>query len=274
VNLVLFDLGGTLIDDPFEGVLREIRSDLVAEFRNWKLEEDSVAEFLASWREANLKSDHPFASHFLQEETWIAEALVDLYRARAIPPMQEIPLLSLTVLRRYRELAAIQIGAQPQLAALRRLLEWLRTEETVVGVASNDREFATRTMLILANLDKYMEWVFTSEGLSKHYAGAEKPAPEFFQAIFSELGRPLSAWDSVFYVGDSEKNDIIPAHSLGIRTVRFLNKGNPKDATWLDTTLASLAEYQCTEREQLQDIFRSALSGPKSRSSTVKPEPA
>jgi FMN phosphatase YigB (HAD superfamily) len=265
VNLVLFDLGGTLIDDPFEDVLREIRSDLVAEFRNWNLEENAVAEFLASWREVNLNSDHPFASHFLQEETWIAEALVNLYRARGIPPMQEIPLLSLTILRRYRELAAVQISNQTQLAALRQLLEWLRSGGTVVGVASNDREFATRTMLIWANLDRFMEWVFTSEGLSKKYPRAEKPAPEFFDAILSELGRPLSAWDSVFYVGDSEKNDIIPAKSLGIRTVRFLNKRNPKDASWLDTTSTSLAEYQCTEREQLQDIFRKALNDPEGR---------
>ena len=75
----------------------------------------------------------------------------------------------------------------------------------------------------------------------------------------------------MFYVGDSEKNDIIPAHSLGIRTVRFLNKGNPKNASWLDTTMASLADYQCTERDQLQDIFRKALNGPVGKTGTVTP---
>lgn len=265
MNLVLFDLGGTLIDDPFEDVLRMIRSDIVEEFRNWKLEEDAVAEFLLSWHEANLKSDHPFASHFLQEETWIAEALLNLNRARAIPPMQDIPLLSPRILRRYRELAAVQISNQAQLPALRQLLGWLRSTETVVGVASNDREFATRTMLIWADLANFAEWVFTSEGLSKKHQGAEKPAPEFFRAIFSDLGRPMSTWDGVFYVGDSEKNDIVPANSLGIHTVRFLNKRNPQNTSWLDTTMASRAEYQCTEREQLQDIFRTALENPRKR---------
>jgi len=271
MNLVLFDLGGTLIDDPFEDVLHMIHFDVLAEFKNWKIEEDVVTEFFASWREANLKTDHPFASHFLQEETWIAEALMNLNRARAIPPVQEIPLLTLTILKKYRELASVQIRNQPQLAALRQLLEWLKSTGTVVGVASNDREFATRTMLIWANLARFMERVFTSEGLSKKYAGAEKPAPEFFHAVFSELNRPLSEWDRVFYVGDSENNDIIPAHSLGIRTVRFLNKGNPKNASWLDTTMASLADYQCTERDQLQDIFRKALNGPDGKTGTVTP---
>ena len=271
MNLVLFDLGGTLIDDPFEDVLRMIHSDVLAEFKNRKLEEEAVTEFLVCWRGANLKTDYPFASHFLQEETWIAEALMNLHRARAIPPVQEIPLLSLTILKRYRELASVQIGNQPQLTALRQLLEWLKSTGTVVGVASNDREFATRTMLTWANLARFMEWVFTSEGLSRKYAKAEKPAPEFFHAVFSELNRPLGEWDRVFYVGDSEKNDIIPANSLGIRTVRFLNKGNRDNASWLDTTMASLADYQCTERDQLLDVFRKALNDPKGKSGTVVP---
>jgi FMN phosphatase YigB (HAD superfamily) len=269
MNLALFDLGGTLIDDPFDDVLQLMRSDILEEFKKWKLGEDAVTEFLACWREANLKSDHPFASHFLQEETWIAESLINLHHTRTTPPFQEIPMLSLTILKRYRELASVQIFNQPQLATLRQLLKWLRSAGTVVGVASNDRGFATRTMLIWANLAEFMDWIFTSEGLSKKYLKAEKPAPEFFRAVFSELNRPLSAWDLVFYVGDSEKNDILPANSLGIHTVRFLNKANPKNASWLDTTVASLAEYQCTDREQLQAIFRKALNRPIEGNGTV-----
>jgi FMN phosphatase YigB (HAD superfamily) len=259
MNLILFDLGGTLIDDPFEDVLILIDPFLRAEFTNRNIGEDAVAEFLANWREANLKSDHPFASHFLQEETWITEALLHLHRSRAVPPIQEIPVLSLTILGKYRDLAATQIGGQSQLPILRQLLQWLKTPETVVGVASNDREFATRTMLIWADLERFMDCVFASEGLSRKYAGAEKPAREFFLAIFAALNRPISSWNRVFYVGDSEKNDIIPAHSLGIRTVRFINKSNPINASWIDKTLTSVADYRCNERAQLQEIFRNAL---------------
>jgi FMN phosphatase YigB (HAD superfamily) len=260
MNLVLFDLGGTLIDDPFEEVLQWIHPDVVAALKTWRLEPEAATEFLSSWRQVNITSDHPFASHFLQEETWIAEALMMLRRANPRFPVQEIPMLSLTLLKRYRELAAVQIGRQPQLTTLRQLLTWFRSTDTLVGVASNDREFATRTMLTWARLAEFMEWVFTSEGLSRNHPKAEKPAPEFFSALFSELKRPLDSWNRVFYVGDSEKNDIIPANALGIRTVRFVNKGNRKDASWHDSTTATLAAYHCTEREQLQNIFRKAFS--------------
>lgn len=263
VNLILFDLGGTLIDDPFDDVLTLIHPIIRAEFMNRNIDEDAVPEFLANWREANLKSDHQFASHFLQEETWITEALLRLHHSRAIPPTQEIPFLSLTILRKYRELAAAQIGGQPQLSVLRELLQWLKTPETVVGVASNDREFATRTMLIWGDLERFTDCVFTSEGLSRKHAGAEKPAQEFFLAIFTELNRPIRLWNRVFYVGDSEKNDIIPARVLGIRTVRFINRSNPTSASWIDKTLTSVADYQCDERGQLLEIFRGALNSGK-----------
>ena len=88
---------------------------------------------------------------------------------------------------------------------------------------------------------------------------AEKPAPEFFRAIFAEIKRPLSEWDHVVYVGDSEKNDILPARSLGICTVRYLNKRTPLNTLWIDSTVESVADYQCSDRKQLLSIFRKIL---------------
>jgi FMN phosphatase YigB (HAD superfamily) len=259
MNLILFDLGGTLIDDPFEEVLHMLYAECLEGCHSLSLEKNDLADFFNYWREENLKTDYPFASHFLQEETWPIRGLMRLNRARGVPLAAEIPLLSLTILKRYRELARLQISVQPQLPLLKEIFTWLKRVGAVIGVASNDREFATKTMLVWADLAEYLDWVFTSEELSKKYPKAEKPAPEFFRAIFAEIKRPLSEWDHVVYVGDSEKNDILPARSLGICTVRYLNKRTPLDTLWIDSTVESVADYQCSDRKQLLSIFRKIL---------------
>lgn len=255
MNLILFDLGGTLIDDPFEEVLDALYDEFLEGCHYWSLEKNDLTDFFSYWREENLKTDYPFASHFLQEETWPIRGLMRLNRATGLPPAAEIPLLSLTILKRYRELARIQISAQPQLPLFREIFTWLKRVRAIIGVASNDREFATKAMLIWADLAEYLDGVFTSERLSKKYPKAEKPAPEFFHAIFDEIKRPLSEWDHVVYVGDSEKNDILPARSLGLCTVRYLNKRTPQDALWIDSTMESVADYQCSDRKQLLGIL-------------------
>lgn len=259
MNLILFDLGGTLIDDPFEEVLNALYAECLDGGHYWHIEKDALADFFNYWHEENLKTDYPFASHFLQEETWSIRALMRLNRTRGVPSTAEIPLLSLIILKRYRELARIQISTQPQLPLLKQIFAWLKSAGVIIGVASNDRKFATETMLVWAGLAEYLDWIFTSEGLSEKYPKAEKPALEFFHAIFNEIKRPLTEWHKIIYVGDSEKNDIIPARSFAICTVRYLNKRNLQNASWVDTTLESIADYQCSDREQLLGIFRKIL---------------
>lgn len=271
-NLIIFDLGGTLIDDPFDVVLHILYAECLKGCHYWPLEKDDLADFFNYWREENMKIDYPFASHFLQEEIWPIRSLMRLNRARGVPPAGDIPLISLTILKMYRELARIQISTQSQLPLLREIFTWLKRVGAFIGVASNDREFATRTMLIWAGLAEFPDWVFTSEGLSKKYSKAEKPAPEFFRAIFDEIKQPLSEWDHVVYVGDSEKNDILPARSLGLYTVRYLNKRTSQNTLWIDSTMKSVADYQSSDRKQLLSIFRKILKNKKEtvRGSTFK----
>ena len=259
MNLILFDLGGTLIDDPFEEVLNALYSECLESYNCLHLEKDALTEFFKYWREENLKNDYPFASHFLQEETWPLRAFMRLNRTREIPPTAEIPLLSLTALKRYRELACIQISKQPQLPLLKKIFIWLKSVGVTVGVASNDRKFATKTMLTWADLTGYLDYIFTSEELSEKYPKAEKPAPEFFHAIFNEIKRSITKWDNIIYVGDSEKNDILPARSLDLCTVRYLNKKNLQNAFWIDATVESMADFQYSDRKQLLNIFRKIL---------------
>ena len=258
MNTILFDLGGTLIEDPFEDVLSALYHEyLKANFAN--MEKDALMDFFSYWRDENLGTDYAFASHFLQEETWPLRALLRLSRTKGVPRHDEIPLLSVTILKRYRELAHRQIESQPQLPMLKNLLTWLKGAGAKIGVASNDREFAARTMLTWADLAEPFDWIFTSEGLSETYPKAEKPAPEFFHAVLREINQSRSEWSQTVYVGDSERNDIIPARSLGIRTVRYLNRRNLQKSSWLDTSTESIADYQCSDRAELPSIFRKIL---------------
>jgi FMN phosphatase YigB (HAD superfamily) len=223
-DLVLFDLGDTLIDDPFDAALallaeapdREVR-DLAPALRS---------ELLATWRQANREVDHPFASHFVQEEVWPLHALLRLRDRGALPP-DEVPLRSASLLAVYRRCVREVISCQQQLPTLRAALTALAADGVALGVASNDREYATRAMLRWAELDRDLTWIVTSEGLSMHHPSAEKPSPAFFTAALAATGRTMDAWRTCVYVGNSERNDIAPARALGFRTVRYRSSRAP-----------------------------------------------
>jgi FMN phosphatase YigB (HAD superfamily) len=257
MDLVLFDSGGTLIDDPFRDVLQDLRPEC-AGVQHFPKEADTVATFFEYWQQENLQTNFPFASHFLQEEAFIVTALTQLNASHGVPDLGWIPVISVALLKRYRELAFLQISRQPQMPLLRELLVRLKALRVNVAVASNDRDSAARAMLYWAGLIDHLDWVLTSEGLSRKYANAEKPKLEFFHAIFEEIGRPLAGWDRVVYVGDSEKNDIVPARQLGIVTIRYVDR-QVQRATWLHNPSESAAEHCFTERKQLSEIISLVL---------------
>ena len=192
-DLVLFDLGDTLIDDPFDAALA-----LLAEAPDREVRD-------------------------------LAPALRSLLRLRdrgALPP-DEVPLRSASLLAVYRRCVREVISCQQQLPTLRAALTALAADGVALGVASNDREYATRAMLRWAELDRDLTWIVTSEGLSMHHPSAEKPSPAFFTAALAATGRTMDAWRTCVYVGNSERNDIAPARALGFRTVRYRSSRAP-----------------------------------------------
>lgn len=259
MKIVLFDVGGTLVTDPFRDVLERLRAEGPA-LLGVPFGGDDWSTFLEFWSEENARSDHPFASHFLQEEVWPARALLRMWRDRRTPRAEEIPLGAPLVLHRYRELARLQIAGQPQLASIRRALEWLKECGVRIAAASNDRELATRPMLTWAGLADSMEAIFTSEGLSAKHIGAEKPSVEFFRAALHALGGVAAA--SVVYVGDSERNDIVPARALGLKTVRFTDHNAPAGTNWLDTTANTVADAVYDDPAALVESLQAVLQAP------------
>ncbi len=106
-----------------------------------------------------------------------------------------------------------------------------------VGLAGNQPERAEATM---RELDAPIDLVASSQRW-----GVEKPSPDFFERIATELDLPPS---EIAYVGDRLDNDVLPAKRAGMLAV-FIRRGpwGHIHATWpevaeADHRIESLAE--------------------------------
>jgi FMN phosphatase YigB (HAD superfamily) len=252
----IFDLGDTLIDDPFDVVLSDSR--LVEGLRQQVpcLADQAICDtFIAHWRTANREIDFQFASHFAQEEPWIQSAL----QATALCS-KDAETSGPAVLSIYRALLGDAISRQTHLPLLRDTLHWLRAAGGNVWVASNDRSFATPSFLRWAGLDRYVEKTFVSEGLSRKFPKAEKPNIEFFSAIVSLGGLSGGDMRRVVHIGDSELRDIIPARTCGMTTVRYLAPRSRSSSSWRDSADDTIADYSYSDRSDLKKTLERVIS--------------
>ncbi len=251
--VLMFDLGDTLIDDPFATVLSSprFRRDLQTQIRS--LTADTACNrFLAAWDMANRSIDFPFASHFLQEPPWIEAALqaAELGQGSDTGP---------AILSIYRAHVADAIASQAQLPLLRGVFEWLHGSNVTVAVASNDRAFATPAMLRWAGLETFVRRVFVSETLSREFPKAEKPNVEFFTAIAQLEGWMRADLRRVAYIGDSEARDVVPARASGMVTVRYRVKRADGGSGWRDESASTAADYCYDDRADMRAILSRVL---------------
>jgi len=106
----------------------------------------------------------------------------------------------------------------------------LRERGLVVGAVGNMQE---------SNEDvvrDYLDFVGSSERW-----GVEKPAPEFFERVVVETGRPA---EEIAYVGDRVDNDVLPAKQAGMVAVHIRRGpwGVLHDASEADMRIDSLAQ--------------------------------
>jgi FMN phosphatase YigB (HAD superfamily) len=246
--LIVFDNGGTLIDDPFPETLAHLRNqwttdEVLAEYFG----DVSFSQFLTLWKTENAIVDFPLAGHFLQEERWIAGALLKL------PPealdVSAIPIVSPRILSLYRSYVRDVVSRQSPLAELRPAISDLKADSSIcLAVASNDRQYATRAMLKWAALENLFDFIFTSEGLSDVERIIEKPNPEFFRRMEEDISRkmPSVSFGRKIYVGDNERNDVEVPNTLGYLTLRYFNSKHSPTTRWLDTsaTTSAAASYR------------------------------
>lgn len=273
---VLFDNGGTLTDDPFEDAIALLgQGDALADLDAFGLPQVLCGRFLALWSEENDGHSFPFASHFIQEETWIVRALLRLADAEGMPDAADVPELAPRILRRYRAAVRRIVGRQPQVAPLIAVLRTLKERGCLVGVASNDRTFATRALMAWTGYAPYLDVVLVSEELSTPAERIEKPDPRFFAMALERLGRQGTAPSRLVYVGDSEANDVVAPRSLGFTTVRYINARNPKSRSWLDHSQTTAADYAYRSIDELPGLFDRILGDLAVQEDlAVKAEPA
>lgn len=256
----LFDNGGTLTDDPFAASLSLLR----AERRLDDLEASGLTlaaqePLLAAWAEENDRLSFPFACHFLQEEFWIARALMRLAAPGGLVHPAAVAELSPRILRRYRSAARRVLAAQPQHPTVAAVVTQLKAAGCAVGVASNDRAFATPAIIAWTGYGDLVDIVVTSEGMSSPQVRVEKPDRLFFTRAIETMAAAGIEATRVVYVGDSEVNDIETPKAMGFTTVRYVNRLNPKARVWLDHRETTAADYSYETFAEMPDLFARIL---------------
>jgi HAD superfamily hydrolase (TIGR01549 family) len=132
---------------------------------------------------------------------------------------------------------AFRIEAQDLYHDARQCLSELREKGFFIGIAGNQPASAKATLLSFG-LDA--DVITTSAEL-----GVDKPAPEFFQRIL-ELSGTTAA--ETLYVGDRVDNDVVPAHTFGMKTA-LLERGpwGRSQASWPEADRADLRVKALTE---------------------------
>ncbi len=257
----LFDNGGTLIDDPFAEALAALRADGAAAdaLAAHGLPADAWAAFLTAWAEENDRFSFPFASHFVQEETWVNRALLRLARGGTLDA-GAVPDLAPRILARYRAAARALISAQPQHATIKAVFARLKDAGHGVGVASNDRAVSTHALMSWTGYAAYLDVIVASEEMSSPDRRIEKPDRLFFSEALARIGAAGAAPRRVVYIGDSETNDVATPKAMGIATVRYINARNPKSRAWLDHSETTAADYSYTDVAQMPALFATILA--------------
>lgn len=257
---VLFDNGGTLTDDPFAATLEQLRDrkafdDLAA----LGLPAAAQEPLLAAWAEENDRVTFPFACHYLQEEFWIARALLRCSGPGGPVDPAAVPELAARILRRYRTAARTVLAAQPQHSTVAAVMTQLKHAGCAVGVASNDRAFATPAIVAWTGYDALVDIIVTSEGMSSPAERVEKPDPLFFSRALAMMRAAGIDAERVVYVGDSEVNDVETAKAMGLTTVRYINPLNPRSRAWLDHRTTTAADYSYRGFADMPALFARIL---------------
>lgn len=212
VDGIAFDMGNTLIMDPFGRVLKmkafEIRrafSDAGYAF--------SDGEISDAWSEANERINYPFISHFYQEPGILGHCL-DLLKVDK-PDRQDLITKLLII---YRSGLKPVVTSESGVAGIRKAIAQLKAMGKRLVVFGNGRQRDTELCLAWTGLREHFSTVTSSEKL-----GIEKPDPRVFKYILKALGTDPGR---SMHVGDDPLNDICPAKKAGMLAVQYATEGH------------------------------------------------
>ncbi len=122
------------------------------------------------------------------------------------------------------------------------MIQDFKEQGLVQCAVTNGTKVAQVRKLSKSGLDQLLDYIFISEDV-----GYEKPAPEFFQKVFAQIGDYQP--EEVLIVGDSLTSDMKGGKGADIRTCWFNPKGAEKSFQ-IDT------DYEIKQIVQVKDIIK------------------
>lgn len=217
VDGIAFDVGNTLILDPFETILRKKALEIKKAFSEsgYSFYEKQICD---AWSDANDGINYPFICHFYQERPVILQCLKLLKVEKAQRPKLATDLLVI-----YRNGLKYAIVSDSRIGSLKNVLSQLRSAGKRLVVFGNGRQRSHEIFLSWTGLLEYFDVVTASEKI-----GIEKPNPRAFSYILKALG---TVPERSAYVGDDPANDIGPAKEMGMYAVQYVPP-NPESMPW------------------------------------------
>ena len=127
------------------------------------------------------------------------------------------------------------------------LLEFLK-DRYIICIASNGPHLQQKHRIELAEMDKYIDYYFTSERM-----GVSKPNEEYYIKCFNELNTKREKTikkDEVLVIGDSLSSDIYGAKKFGLKTCLY------ERMTVLNKNLENVADYTVTDLRDIINILK------------------
>jgi 2-haloalkanoic acid dehalogenase type II len=212
VRAVLFDFGGTLYD--YDTLLPGDRQSLhhLAELAGAQTDSETVHRAYRTALRAVFR-DYVRRDYYLHRDMF-REAVDGMLRALGLEATEE-------QVERYREMQwrlheqnfQVREGVPETLAELRR-------RGLALGIVSNIDKDQLDHLGRLAELERYFDWIMSSEE-----AGSCKPDARIFEEALRRAG---CAADEALFVGDSIQHDIAGANRVGIRSVLLWHKPDRK----------------------------------------------
>lgn len=203
---VSFDLDGTLLD--FESAMRSSLAASVAEIRAAVPGPTSTALTVDHLIAIRDRVSREVQGVRTMEEIRLHAFGQALEEIGSPDPELAARLSTLYLDRRFRQIKPYP-DALPALEVL--------AGEYRLGLASNGNSYPER-----CGLPNRFDFVVLSQEL-----GISKPDPRFYRSVAEAAGVPL---ERIAHVGDSLRNDILPAQEVGLRTVWLNRGGTRKDA--------------------------------------------
>jgi HAD superfamily hydrolase (TIGR01549 family) len=208
VDGIAFDVGNTLVLDPFDAVLKMKAVEIRRVFSSfgYPCTSDEIAE---AWRKSNSAVNYRFVSHFYQERPIISQCMEFLGVEKR--HRQQVGTRLLVTYRSGLKPSVLHTNAGRKLVET--LAELKRRGKRLI-VFGNGRQEAAEHFIEWLGLKPFFSQVTMSEKL-----GIEKPDITAYKYILRALGTKR---EKSMYVGDDHANDIAGTKAAGMLAVLYI----------------------------------------------------